>query len=171
MLFEHTWKYVTSGQKTRTRRLVREGDYAVMDETDPNRPILQVISTADAGVPKPLYEVGKTYSVQPGLAKKTVGNIRLTAIHRERLQDLTEAEILKELPITSMEEGISDAQWALRTFMATWNIMNSEPGTRWEDNPEVWVLEFEPALKATPKKRSSFPSRSQTQFGNEMEKS
>jgi hypothetical protein len=156
MLFLHTWKYVISGQKTQNRRLVQEGDYALVDEADPDRPILKVIRTADAGVPKPLYEVGKTYSVQPGLAKKTVGNIKLTAIRRERLQDLTEAEILKELPITSMAEGVSDTQWALRTFMATWNIINSEPGTRWEDNPEVWVLEFEPALKAAPKKRSGF---------------
>lgn len=154
MLFEHTWKYVVSGQKTQNRRLVQEGDYAEMDEA--GQSIRKVIRTADAGVPKPLYEVGKTYSVQPGLAKKTVGNIRLTGIRRERLQDLTEAEILKELPITSMEEGISDAQWALRTFMATWNIINSESGVRWEDNPEVWVLEFEPALKAAPKKRSGF---------------
>jgi hypothetical protein len=40
--------------------------------------------------------------------------------------------------------------------MGMWNIMNSEPGTRWEDNPEVWVLEFEPALKAALKKRSRF---------------
>ncbi len=154
MLFEHTWKYVVSGQKTQNRRLVQEGDYAEVDKTDQS--IRKVIRTADAGVPKPLYEVGKTYSVQPGLGKKTVGNIRLTGIRRERLQDLTEAEILKELPITSMVEGISDAQWALRTFMATWNIINSEPGVRWEDNPEVWVLEFEPALKAHSKKRSGF---------------
>lgn len=154
MLFEHTWKYVTSGHKTQNRRLVHEGDYAVVDEADPNRPILKVIRTADAGVPKPIFEVGKTYSVQPGLAKKTVGNIRLTAIRRERLQDLTEAEALKELPVTSLEAGVSDAQWALKTFMGSWNIMNSDPGKRWEDNPEVWVLEFEPALKLAPKKRS-----------------
>jgi hypothetical protein len=156
MLFEYTWKYVTSGQKTQTRRLVQEGDYAVVDETDPNQPILKVIRTADAGVPKPLYEVGKTYSVQPGLARKTVGNIIITAIRRERLQDLTEAEALKELPLTSLEEGVSDAQWALKTFMGTWNILNSDPGERWEDNPEVWVLEFEPALKLALKKRSRF---------------
>ena len=154
MLFLYTWKYVISGQKTQTRRLTQEGDYAVVDDANPSQPILKVIRTADAGVPKPLYEVGKTYSVQPGLAKKTVGNIKITVIRRERLQNLTEAEALKELPITSLEEGLSDAQWALRTFMATWNIINSEPGVRWEDNPEVWVLEFEPALKPAFKKRS-----------------
>ncbi len=156
MLFVNTWKYVVSGQKTQTRKLVQEGDYATVDETDPHQPISKVIRTADAGVPKVLYEVGKTYSVQPGLAKRTVGNIKVTAIRRERLQDLTEAEALKELPLTSLEEGVSDAQLALKTFMGTWNISNSKPGTRWEDNPEVWVLEFEPALKPTPKKRSRF---------------
>lgn len=155
MLFEHTWKYVISGQKTQNRRLVQEGDYAVVDEADPNR-ILKVIRTADAGVPKPIFEVGKTYSVQPGPAKKTVGNIRLTAIRRERLQNLTEAESLKELPITSLEAGVSDAQWALKTFMGSWNVMNSDPGRRWEDNPEVWVLEFEPALKFASRKRTAF---------------
>jgi hypothetical protein len=154
MLFLHTWKYVVSGQKTQTRRLVQQGDYALVDETDPNRPITQIIRTADAGVPKPLYEVGKIYSVQPGVAKKTVGNIRVTAIRRERLQDITETEALKELPLNSLEEGVSDAQWALKTFMGTWNIVNPEPGVRWEDNPEVWVLEFEPALKLIPRKRS-----------------
>jgi hypothetical protein len=154
MLFEHTWKYVISGQKTQNRRLVQPGDYAVVDEADPNRPILKVISTADAGVPKPRFEVGKTYPVQPGPAKKTMGNIRLTAIRRERLQALTEADSLQELPVTSLEAGVSDAQWALKTFMGTWNIMHTNPGTRWEDNPEVWVLEFEPALKPAPKTRA-----------------
>ena len=70
MLFQHTWKYVVSGQKTQTRRLAQKGDIASVDESDPNRPINKVIRTADAGVPKTLYEVGKTYSVQPGVAKR-----------------------------------------------------------------------------------------------------
>lgn len=156
MLFQHTWKYVVSGQKTQTRRLVQEGDYATVDESDPNRPISKVIRTADAGVPKTLYEVGKTYSVQPGVAKKTVGNIRLTAIRRERLQDLSEADALKEFPVTSSEANVTDAQSALNTFKETWNTMVSSSGARWENNPEVWVLEFEPALKLAPKKRSQF---------------
>ena len=156
MLFQHTWKYVVSGQKTQTRRLAQKGDIASVDESDPNRPINKVIRTADAGVPKTLYEVGKTYSVQPGVAKKTVGNIRLTAIRRERLQDLSEADALKEFPVTSAEANVTDAQSALKTFKETWNTMYSSSGARWEDNPEVWVLEFEPALKLASQKRSQF---------------
>jgi hypothetical protein len=146
MLFQHTWKYIVSGQKTQTRRLVQEGDYATIDEDNPARPITKVIRTADAGVPKVLYEVGKIYSVQPGIAKKTVGNIRLTAIRRERLHDLSDADALKEFPVTS-DGGAADAQAASKIFRETWNTMYEEPGCRWEDNPEVWVLEFEPALK------------------------
>src|SRR5688572_28202857 len=105
MLFQDTWKQVVSGQKTQTRRPVLEGDYATVDEDNPARLITKVVRTADAGVPKVLYEVGKIYSVQPGVAKKTVGNIRLTAIRRERLHDLSEADALKEFPVTS-EDGM-----------------------------------------------------------------
>jgi hypothetical protein len=146
MLFQHTWKHVVSGQKTQNRRLVQEGDYAAFDEDNPARPIAKVIRTADAGVPKVLFEVGKIYSVQPGIAKKTVGNIRLIAIRRERLHDLSDADALKESPVTSAGE-VADAETASKTFRETWNNMYAMPGDRWEDNPEVWVLEFEPAIK------------------------
>jgi hypothetical protein len=149
MLFQHTWKYVVSGQKTQTRRLVHAGDLTRVNEADPTRPILKVIRTADAGVPKVLYEVGKVYSVQPGIAKRTVGNIRITAIRRERLQDLSEAEALKEFPLSSPQPDLTDSQWAKKSFIETWDIMYSTPGVRWQDNPEVWVLEFEPTFKET----------------------
>jgi hypothetical protein len=149
MLFQHNWKDVVSGQKTQTRRPVQEGDYATVDEVAPNRPITKVIRTADAGVPRVLYEVGKIYSVQPGIAKKTVGNIRLTAIRRERLHDLSDTDALKEFPVTS-DGGVADAQSAQKSFRETWDTMYSKSGSGWENNPEVWVLEFEPALKSSP---------------------
>ena len=161
MLFQDTWKQVVSGQKTQTRRPVLEGDYATVDEDNPARPITQVVRTADAGVPKVLYEVGKIYSVQPGVAKKTVGNIRLTAIRRERLHDLSEADALKEFPVTS-EGDIAGAETALKNFKESWNTLYSKSGPRWEDNPEVWVLEFEPALKAAPTPFGASRSRSRS---------
>jgi hypothetical protein len=163
MLFQDTWKQVVSGQKTQTRRPVLKGDYATVDEDNPARPITQVVRTADAGVPKVLYEVGKIYSVQPGVAKKTVGNIRLTAIRREQLHDLSEADALKEFPVTS-EGGLAGAEAALRNFKESWNTLYSKAGPRWEDNPEVWVLEFEPALKAS-------PSAAPTPFGDSRSRS
>lgn len=166
MLFPHDWKQVVSGQKTQTRRPAQAGDYATVDEDNPARPIIKVIRTADAGVPKVLYEVGKIYSVQPGVAKKTVGNIRLTGIRRERLHDLSEADALKEVPV-SLEGGEIDAQTASQNFKENWNTMYSKSGSRWEDNPEVWVLEIEPALKdaasAAPTRSGASRSRSRSQ--------
>lgn len=156
MLFQHTWKYVVSGQKTQTRRLVQEGDLTEVNEADPNQPITKIIRTADVGVPKVLYQVDQTYSVQPGIAKRTVGNIRITAIRRERLQDLSEADALKEFPVTSPQPDLTDSQWARKRFIETWDKLYPTPGARWEDNPEVWVIDFEPALK----KAFTLPSRS-----------
>lgn len=155
MLFQNTWKYVTGGQKTQTRRLAHEGDIAVFDEAASNRPIIKVVRTADAGVPKTLYEVGQVHSVQPGIAKKTVGNIRITAIRRERLQDLSESDVLQEMPVTSPDSSLTETQYARQAFIELWNRLYITPGARWEDNPEVWVLEFESALKSfsfSPKK-------------------
>jgi hypothetical protein len=39
-----------------------------------------------------LFEVGQSYSVQPGVAKKSVGKIKVTAIRREQLQDISQAD-------------------------------------------------------------------------------
>lgn len=162
MLFQHTWQSVVSGQKTQIRRLVQEGDRADFEDNDPSRPINQVVRTADAGVPKVLYQVGKTYSVQPGIAKRTVGQIRLTAIRRERLHDLSEADALQEMPIDSPQPGVSAGQQARQAFEELWNLMYKTPGSRWEDNPEVWVLEFESALPgpSTSEKPSPFGQQS-----------
>ena len=162
MLFQHTWRSVVSGQKTQTRRLAQEGDQAVFEDNDPNRPISQVVRTADASVPKVLYQVGKSYSVQPGIAKKTVGPIRLTAIRRERLHDLNEADALQEMPINSPQPEMSTGQQARQSFEELWNLMYKTPGSRWEDNPEIWVLEFELALSrpSTADKPSPFGQQS-----------
>ncbi|MFN8454021.1 MAG: hypothetical protein U0401_04990 [Anaerolineae bacterium] len=161
MLFQHTWRFVVSGQKTQTRRLAQEGDQAVYEDNNPNRPISQVIRTADAGVPKLLYQVGKTYSVQPGIAKKTVGQIRLTAIRRERLQDLSEADALQEMPGASAQPPDAGAgQQARQAFQELWATMYKTPGSRWEDNPEVWVLEFEPAQPGPSTETSPFGKQS-----------
>jgi hypothetical protein len=161
MLFQYTWRFVLSGEKTQTRRLVQPGDRATFEENDPSRLITQVIRTSDAGVPKLLYKVGKTYSVQPGIAKKTVGNIRLKAIRKERLQDISEADAMQEIPVKSPQPDLTDGQWAMKAFKETWELMYKTAGSQWQDNPEVWILEFEPAIPgaATSTKASPFGNR------------
>jgi hypothetical protein len=56
--------------------------------------------------------------------------IRITAIGRERLQDITEAD--------AKAEGVESVE----AYKALWQSINTKKGTRWEDNPEVWVLSF-----------------------------
>ena len=140
MLFQHTWKYVLDGKKTQTRRPVQSSDAAVLDETNT---ITQVTRTGDFGPPKVLFEVGESYSVQPSVAKKTVGKIKVVAIRREHLQDISESDALQEAPVDSSEGDVAASQLALKTFKETWDNKYSNPGQCWDDNPEVWVVEFQ----------------------------
>lgn len=57
--------------------------------------------------------------------------IRITGIHKERLQAITDADALAE-GCESVDE-----------YRALWNKVNGKrKGARWNDNPEVWVLTF-----------------------------
>lgn len=68
---------------------------------------------------------------------KTLGGwkplrIRITAIRREPLQSITEADALAE--------GVESVE----AYRALWESINGKTkGARWADNPDVWVLTFE----------------------------
>jgi len=99
----------------------------------------------------------KTYAIQPGRGKKAVGRFRITKIRRERVQDIS--------PEDCWAEGIQRAEaqgkygnaayhpfledylfWDVKmAFAALWDSIYKKPDTRFEDNPEVWVLTFERA--------------------------
>ncbi len=145
MLFSYSWQQVLKGEQTRTRRPVQEGDIAVVDEAGPDQAILEVVRTADMGVPKSLYKVGETYSVSPGRGKRSVGHIVVTAIRRERLQDIAEAEAAQEFPVPAGAEN--SVERARQKFGETWDKSYPKEGGRWQDNPEVWVVEFNLAGK------------------------
>lgn len=58
--------------------------------------------------------------------------IRITAIRREPLQSITEAD--------ARAEGVE----SVAAYRDLWESINGRtPGARWEDNPGVWVLSFE----------------------------
>lgn len=80
------------------------------------------------------WRVGKTYAIQPGRAKKAIGRFRLFAIYYEPLQEITEAD--------ARAEGIDYAN-PIEAFAKLWDSINTKPGTRWQDNPQVFVLTFE----------------------------
>lgn len=58
--------------------------------------------------------------------------IRIVAIRREHLQDITEAD--------AKAEGVAD----VAAYCELWESINGKtPGARWDANPTVFVLEFE----------------------------
>lgn len=132
MLFIYTWQQVLDGTKTATRRLVKPGDALRLE---PNKP------AAVTGEDRLRWEVGRTYSVQPGQYKKGVGQIRVTGLRREPLQAMTEADAILEgeLP-PDPAAGRSDS--ALDRFRARWDSTH-EPGAQFASNPDVWVITFE----------------------------
>jgi hypothetical protein len=111
-----------------------------------------------------LWHVGKTYAVQPGRGKKAIARIRLTAIRQEHVQDISWRDGLKEglqswyglgkPPLGCFQDYHSwehpeefiityQPKNIITAYAELWDSINTKPGTRWEDNPLVWVLEFE----------------------------
>lgn len=132
MIFQNSWKSVLDGSKTQTRYPVQTGDNAELDQSGN---IIRVTHQAEHGPPKELFEVGQSYPVQAGVGQKTAGRITVTAIRREPLQAISATDLLKELP-----SGPEDDAKALETFQAHWD--SQHPTHPWQDNPEVWVVEF-----------------------------
>ena len=143
------WQQVLDGTKTQTRRQVKPGEE--YNDWGFEQDGMHMGEVLKAGY-RPLFSrhgkwiVGRTYAVQPGSGRPAVGRIRITNIRQERLQDISEDDVLAE--------GVGLQAWAFswprtdhwpRTagYAQLWNSIYTKPGTRWQDNPLVWVLEFE----------------------------
>ena len=75
-----------------------------------------------------------------GLCRWQQLHIRITAIRQEPLQDISEEDAKDEGCRPSVKLGTG----AIEQFSGIWNTIHATPGTRWADNPDVWVLEWEP---------------------------
>jgi hypothetical protein len=71
--------------------------------------------------------------------------IEITALWREHVQDMTladcEAEGIASYTFARgvLSETPPDPRWK---YIELWDSINTRKGTRWSDNPEVWVIEF-----------------------------
>jgi hypothetical protein len=149
MIFRQ-WHQVLGGLKTQTRRLVKEGDYVwcyPFKSLGCDGVLERRIEMVVAANRRLRWEVGKTYAVQPERGKKSMGRVKLLSIRRERLQDISGEDAIAE---GCGAEGLSvpaEKCIALRTFRELWRSIypsnQSKRGDRWQDNPEVWVLEME----------------------------
>jgi len=162
MIFQHTWKQVMYGVKTQTRRIKKDherGRYGALGT-------INAVEHATTGRVK--WAVGRDYAVQPGRGESSIMRIRITAIRLERLQEISEADAKAE-GMTRSERLKFDAQQGIKSkmivkgggghflptlsaqdcFRLLWSEIHTRVGTRWEDNPQVWVLEFELAEART----------------------
>ncbi|HUV74772.1 MAG TPA: hypothetical protein VMW79_10720 [Anaerolineae bacterium] len=129
-LWKHGWSYPRNNRRTSGGSVYRP--YTPWDEWQKRHPITDA-QIAEAN--RILAEHVVTLPVQPGRGKKSMGRIRITKIRRERLQDIKPEEFRKE-------GLVSGAPIMILWFIELWSKMYRKP-YRWEDNPDVWVLEFE----------------------------
>ena len=127
---------VLDGTKTQTRRLMKDGEYVFV------KPTGEVVEVCDSNN-RLKWHVGNSYAVQPGRGKHAVGRILLKGIRRESVQSISEADAIAE-GVSKLYYRLS--QWqpneATLSFKQLWNNIHPK-GKRWEDNPDVWVLDFE----------------------------
>lgn len=148
MIFQHTWTLILEGRKTQTRRLVKPNQ-----EFDRwNR---RVFSSTLRGLPLPnhmtlrqktIYQVGNTYALQTERGGKAIARICIFDIRKTLLQDIQEWEAVAEgcLPMyDTTTPPYEVAKSARESFIDLWGAVHKRAGNRWQDNPAVWVLEFE----------------------------
>lgn len=123
MIFAHTLEQVLSGRKQQTRRLIKSGESLGKNTT---------IIKENGRI---LYEVGKTYAVQPNRGKKSVTRILMTGIRREQVGDISHAD--------AVAEGFSSRE----DFLTTWRAIHGQDA---DLAREVWVFEFKLASGSIP---------------------
>lgn len=119
---------IRSGMKTQTRRIAQSGHVAMGDG--------QRILQAKKSDGYPWLKVGNIYTVNPGRHGPTVGHIRILSIDYARLHDITNLDAAKE------GFGSVDLfrKWWEGNYKST---VAKKAGFWWEDNPWVWVVDFE----------------------------
>ena len=83
------------------------------------------------------WRVGNSYAVQPGRGKPCYIHdnkplrVKILSIPCEWLRDIS--------MLDAWDEGVG----GVTQYAQLWDSINKLPGTRWTDNPQVWVIKFE----------------------------
>ncbi|MCE9603316.1 MAG: ASCH domain-containing protein [Planctomycetia bacterium] len=107
MIFQKTWQLVIDGRKTQSRRIVGERLHS--------------------------WRIGQSYALQPGRGKKAIARIVVTAVRRELLGEITEAD--------AKAEGYD----SVADFVSVWESMHGA----YDPDTEVFVIEFQLEHSAT----------------------
>lgn len=68
--------------------------------------------------------------------------LKVTDVRVERVQDITEEDAIAEGMSKTLVDGVVFIS-AKGNFHVLWDSLNIKRGYGWEDNPWVWVIEFE----------------------------
>jgi hypothetical protein len=76
--------------------------------------------------------------------------IRITALRVERLQDISEEDAIAEgcvgRDVYTSKDNHGEVAYVMTprdVYRDLWDTINTRKGTRWDDNPRVWVIAFE----------------------------
>jgi len=141
MIFSQTTAQVLSGEKTQTRRPAKPHDRIMRYKESGDHYVKGLYNDQ---MNRMRFQVGKTYAVQPGRSKQSVGRILLTDIRLENLYDISLPDAMAEGILPQDMKKISYPTSFLMGFIQTW-LRLYPTGTEhaWENNPKVVVLEFE----------------------------
>jgi len=130
---------ILDGRKWKTRRIVRPDERLCRYDDDTlytpsDSHFLGFGIIGDVKKRRVKWGVGKTYAICPGRTKPAIGRLQITQIGWGRLGELDWFELAAE--------GIPPGENQMGQFIALWNNINRKSGTRYEDNPLVWILTF-----------------------------
>ena len=118
MIFAHTLEKVLVGKKSQTRRIAKPDEQLRVENG-----IRRVYRKGN----RTMYQVGKSYSIQPGRGKKAVARLIILDIKHEPVSSITEDDALAE--------GFPSRE----SFLNAWREIH---GNQANLGQEVWVLEF-----------------------------
>ena len=122
MIFAYTLDKVLSQEKWQTRRVAKPNERLFIEEKLSG----QQKFVSGSGKRK-VFEVGKSYAVQPNRGKKGIARIMITGIRSQPVWAISERD--------AHAEGFGSRE----EFLTTWRTIH---GHRANLNRTVWVLEF-----------------------------
>lgn len=152
MIFKQLFE-IERGLKVETRRVVKPGEKFI--KTPYGTAVCTVADVNGVETSRRLkWRVGQDYAVvaKRGLPGVTIGGVplrvRITGIRQERLHDIDRAGAIAEglyhvsgwFTTSTLDEWFLNPRDGYRTL---WESINKTKGTRWTDNPLVWVIRFE----------------------------
>ena len=125
---------IRAGWKTQTRRLVKDGDYAVMArKVSMSMGLARMDEVRGRPGNRLRWKVGRVYWAQPGRGKMGVCRFKLLSIRREPVQSITDED--------ARAEGMGSIHPVIQ-FIDVWNGIHKDRKS-WANNPMAWVLDFD----------------------------